>query len=99
MAAGEDGRGLQRLTYRCRDWYRLPLAATEAWWRSFVEAMARQVPVLAAADGGIPEIVADGESGLLFPVGDVARIATLLGNLLREPSGVSSWAAGGDSAH
>jgi glycosyltransferase involved in cell wall biosynthesis len=73
-----------RAAYRSLDVLVHP-AEREPFGRVIVEAMAQRVPVVAAADGGIPETVTDGESGLLFPVGDVARIAALLGSLLRDP--------------
>ena len=37
---------------------------------SIMEAMAAGKPVVATDIGGIPEMVDDGETGLLFPVGD-----------------------------
>jgi starch synthase len=42
---------------------------------TLIEAMAASVPVVSTAVGGIPEIVADGESGLLVggPVPDLSR--------------------------
>jgi starch synthase len=44
--------------------------------------MAAGVPVVATAVGGIPEIVADGESALLVPVSDVDRMAEGIGKLI-----------------
>lgn len=56
------------------DVYVLPSIA-EGICNSLLEAMASGLPVIATRTGGNPEVVVDGESGLLFPVGDVARLA------------------------
>lgn len=50
-----------------------------------VEAMARGRPVVASATGGIPEWLADGETGLLTPPGDVRALASALERLLGHP--------------
>ncbi len=51
---------------------------------SILEAMACEVPVVAARAGGIPEIIQDGINGILFPPGDVDALVdsmvSLLGN-------------------
>lgn len=39
-----------------------------------IEASAVQLPVIAAKVGGLPEVVSDGETGLLFPVDDVDQL-------------------------
>lgn len=50
-----------------------------------VEAMAMGVPVVASRLGGIPELVIDGETGLLVPPGDATALAQALRTLLEDP--------------
>jgi glycosyltransferase involved in cell wall biosynthesis len=50
----------------------------EAFGRVMAEAQAMGVPVVAAAHGAAPEIVRDGETGFLFPPGDVDGLAQTL---------------------
>jgi glycosyltransferase involved in cell wall biosynthesis len=49
-----------------------------------LELMARGIPLIASAIGGIPELVRDGETGLLFPAGDAAALAERIDRLGRE---------------
>ena len=52
--------------------------APEPFGRVIVEAMAAGTPVIAARDGGVPEIITDGEDGFLAPPGDLdAYLAAL----------------------
>jgi len=62
---------------RALDVYVLPSVA-EGISNSLLEAMASGAPVVATATGGNPEVVVDGDSGLLFPVGDSGQLATHL---------------------
>jgi glycosyltransferase involved in cell wall biosynthesis len=57
---------------------------SEAFGRVVVEAMAHGVPVVAGNTGGIPEIVSDGETGCLFPVGDQGRLAQITCDLIND---------------
>lgn len=50
-----------------------------------MEAMASGLPCVASAVCGIPEIVADGQTGLLVPHDDVPSLATALLRLLTRP--------------
>lgn len=50
----------------------LPSVGAEAFGRVLIEAQASGVPVLGSRIGGIPEALAEGESGLLVPPGDAA---------------------------
>lgn len=52
---------------------------------SFLEAMVRALPVVATRVGGVPEIVEDGTTGLLFPSDDAVAAAGLLETLWRDP--------------
>ncbi|MBI4198894.1 MAG: glycosyltransferase [Chloroflexi bacterium] len=51
-----------------------------------IEAMAVGRPVIATAAGGVPEVVAHGETGLLVRPGDVAGQAEAILALLRDPA-------------
>jgi glycosyltransferase involved in cell wall biosynthesis len=53
---------------------------------ALLEAMAAGVPAVATAVGGIPEIVADGESALLVPVSDVEKMAESIRKLIDDPA-------------
>ena len=50
-----------------------------------LEAWLHGKPVVAAAEGGLAETVAAGETGLLVPFGDVTALATALERLLQDP--------------
>ncbi len=57
----------------------------ESFGLAAAEAMAVEVPVIGANAGGLPEVVSDGETGLLFPVGDHAKMAEAALALLSDP--------------
>jgi glycosyltransferase involved in cell wall biosynthesis len=58
---------------------------TEGFPIAPLEAMAVRRPVVATAVGGTPELVADGETGLLVPAGDVDALAAAIRRLLDDP--------------
>jgi glycosyltransferase involved in cell wall biosynthesis len=53
---------------------------------SLLDAFACRVPVVATAVGGIPEVVVDGETGLLAPVDDAAGLAEGVRRVLGDPA-------------
>jgi glycosyltransferase involved in cell wall biosynthesis len=52
----------------------------------FLEAMAAGLPIAAARAGAVPEVVTDGECGILVTPGDEAALAEALGRMLGDPS-------------
>lgn len=53
--------------------------------RTLVEAVAAEVPVVATAVGGIPELIRPGRTGTLVPVGDPAALAAVLAAAAADP--------------
>jgi glycosyltransferase involved in cell wall biosynthesis len=63
----------------------VPSVWAEAFCLSALEPMAHGVPVVASRVGGIPEVVVDGESGLLVPPGDEQALEQALRHMLSDP--------------
>jgi glycosyltransferase involved in cell wall biosynthesis len=71
----------------------VPSAPGEATTRVILEAFAAGVPVVATASGGIPEIVSDGETGLLTPPCNPARLSARIRDAATNPSALQRIAA------
>ncbi|MEI8131590.1 MAG: glycosyltransferase family 4 protein [Leptolinea sp.] len=57
-------------------------AQYEGFGITFVEAMGCGLPVIALKTGAAPEVIADGETGLLVPPGDIEALAVAIRQLL-----------------
>ena len=58
----------------------------EPFGQVIVEGMAAGKPVVATRGGGVPEIVVDGETGVLVPMGDAPAMADAILSLLDDPA-------------
>lgn len=70
--------------YACADLMVWP-AVNEAYGMALLEAQAAGCPVVAGRTGGVPDIVRDGVTGRLVPVGDDAAFAAAVADLLDDP--------------
>ena len=59
-------------------------AVNEAYGMAMLEAQAAGLPVVAGLTGGVPDVVRDGETGILCPVGDAAAFARAVAGLLAD---------------
>jgi len=90
---GLDGRvrftGSRSREEVLRTLYAADAALLSSRWENFphlvIEALAVGTPVIATAVGGVPEVVRDGENGLLVPSGDAAALAAAIRRLFAEP--------------
>ncbi|HET7464277.1 MAG TPA: glycosyltransferase family 4 protein [Longimicrobium sp.] len=86
----EARRGVRAYTpewfglWRAADLFVLPTRG-EAFGMVFQEAAAAGLPAIGTAINAIPEIVIDGETGLLVPPGDVGALADALRALVASP--------------
>jgi glycosyltransferase involved in cell wall biosynthesis len=62
---------------------------------ALIEAMAAGVPVVATAVGGTPDLLGEGDRGLLVPAGDPERLAGAILDVLRAPEEARARAARG----
>jgi N-acetyl-alpha-D-glucosaminyl L-malate synthase BshA len=67
----------------------------ESFGLAALEAMACKVPSIATRVGGVPELIDDGETGLLFKVGDVDAMAQGALGLLKDKSRLESMREAG----
>ena len=58
----------------------------ESFGLAALEAMACRVPAIATRVGGVPELIDDGENGLLYEVGDIDGMAAGALSLLTDPA-------------
>ncbi|MBI4536536.1 MAG: glycosyltransferase family 4 protein [candidate division NC10 bacterium] len=66
------------------DFFVLP-SLNEGMGRVLVMAMARGKPIVATRVGGVPELLGEGEAGLLVPPADPAALAGAICSLLQDP--------------
>jgi len=82
-ALGSGDPALREL-YRQADIFVLPTTSDLMPW-VLLEAMASSCPVVTTPVGAIPEMVRDGETGLLVPVGQADALAAAIRTLIADP--------------
>lgn len=67
----------------------------ESFGLAALEAMACEVPTIGTNVGGVPELIHDGVTGLLFPVGDVEAMSAAAVGLLKDHGRLKEMARAG----
>lgn len=66
------------------DIFVMPSTCQESFGVAALEASAMEVPVISTSVGGIPEVVLDGETGVLVPPGDVPALEAAMESLVED---------------
>lgn len=69
---------------RRTDLFIMPTIAREGLARSVIEAMSQQLPCIVSDVGGLPELIIDGETGLVVPPSDSQALAQAIERLARD---------------
>lgn len=93
LAAARGISGQVRFLGHCKEPHRLLQAADlfllasqgEAFGLAVTEAMACGAPVLGSRSGSLPELISDGETGLLAQPGDPASFADAIARMAHDP--------------
>jgi glycosyltransferase involved in cell wall biosynthesis len=89
---GSVSRSAVLRLFRASDASVLP-SAWENFPHTVVEALAVGCPVIATSVGGVPEVVLDGENGLLVPPGDAQALAGAIRRFFSDPELAARLAA------
>jgi len=81
VVTGQDKLDLLAAT----DVFALP-SRVDSFGIVYLEAWMYEKPVIGAAAGGVPDVISEGEDGLLVPFGDVDCLAERIEFLLRHPA-------------
>ena len=73
----------------------LSCAHSEPLGLTILEALARETPVVATRVGGVPDIVRDGETGVLVAPGDPAAVSAAVRELVADPARARAMAERG----
>ncbi|NLZ46431.1 MAG: glycosyltransferase family 4 protein [Clostridiales bacterium] len=84
------GRVEDMFSLRKRINVELVCSKSEAFGRVTAEAMMGGIPVIGSNSGGTPELVEDGKSGFLFPVGDISALADKMEVFLNNPDKIET---------
>jgi glycosyltransferase involved in cell wall biosynthesis len=85
ISAGVVARADKAALFRSVDCFVLP-SEVESMPNTVLEAMAAGLPIVATPVGAVPEMIADGQTGFLVPVGDVDALTAALARLVADPS-------------
>ena len=74
----------EKVRLLCDVWFLVNTSAKEGWGLTVIEANACGTPVIASDVPGLRDAVRDGETGILYPYGDVNVLAEKISLLLRD---------------